>query len=157
MTLHSPEYVNNVYSSKLEVKVVTGPNDEITFVFKSVVELNVFIFDHCASKTAKTLGKLKSKSKVTPWKLTSDENGSYRASSKAPISKLEPLAEEFKFELRDIQLGVRTLCFRSKVDLFEFLSDEKIASINNLRIDKSLIFRSKGLTDVKSIESSPDP
>ena len=59
--------------------------------------------------------------------------------------------------LRDRSSGVRTLCFRSKVDLFEFLFGEKIASINNLRIDKSLIFRSKGLTDVKSIESSPDP
>ena len=157
LTLHSPEYVRNVFSSRHEVKVVTGPNDEITFVFKSVIELNVFIFDHCASETAKTLGELKTKSKIMPLKLTSDENGFFCASSKAQLLKLEPLAEEFNFELKDVRLGVRTLCFRSKADLFKFLLDEKIASINFLSIDTSLIIRSKELTDVKSIESSPNP
>ena len=157
LKLHSPEYVNNVLSTRLDVKVVTGANDEITFVFKPVNERNVFIFDHCANDTAKTLGELKTKSKVKPLKLTPDENGFYRASSKASILKLEPLAEEFKFELRDIRHGVRTLCFRSKVDLFEFLLDEKVSSIPNISIDKSLIIRSEEFTNAKSIESSPDP
>ena len=157
LTLHSPEYVNNVLSSRHDVKVVTGANDEITFVFKTVIELNVFILDHCASNTANTLGELKTKAKVKPLKLTPDENGFYRASSKASTLKLKPLAEEFKFELRDVRHGVRTLCFRSKDDLFEFLLDEKISSIPYLSIDKSLIIHSKEFIYVKSNESSPDP
>ena len=139
LTLHSPEFVDNVLSTKHDVKVVAGSKGGLTFVFKTVIDLNVFIFDKCSREKAKTLGELKMK--VEHLKLMTDDDGLYRVSSKDPRSKLEPLADKYKFELKDIRLGVRTLCFRSKADMFEFLldGDEKISSLNNLRLDQTLI------------------
>ena len=154
LTLHSPEYVDNVLTTRHDVKVVTGVNDEITFVFKSVIELNVFIFDKCSKETAKTLGELKAN--VTPLKLVSDEDGFYRVTCKSSRSKLEPLAEKYRFELKDLRLAVRTLCFRSKADLFEFLLDENNASINKLRIDASLIVECDESSILKCVDPSGD-
>jgi hypothetical protein len=153
LTLHSPEYVDNVLSTKQDVKVVMEADDKITFVFKTVMELNVFIHDKCAKETAKTLGELKAK--VSPVKLVSDEDGLYRVISKAPRSMLEPFAEKYRFELKDVRLAVRTLCFRSKVELYEFLLDENTASIRNLRIDKNTIVKFEESSNLKSVVVYP--
>ena len=154
LTLHSPEYVDNVLSTTHDVKVVTGDNDEITFVFKTVIELNVFIFDKCSKETAKTLGELKANAK--PLKLVSDEDGFYRVTSKSPRSQLEPFTEKYRFELKDVRLAVRTLCFRRKADLFEFLLDENNGSIKNLRIDASMIVECEESSVLKCVDPSGD-
>lgn len=154
LTLHSPEYVDNVLSTKQDVKVVMEADEKITFVFKTVMELNVFIHDKCAKETAKTLGELKAN--VTPLKLVSDEDGLYRVTSKALRPKLEPFAEKYRFELKEVRLAVRTLCFRSKVELYEFLLDENVASINNLRIEKNSIVMVEESSNLKSVDPSED-
>ena len=153
LTLHSPEYVDNVLSTKQDVKVVMEADDKITFVFKTVMELNVFIHDKCAKETAKTLGELKAN--VSPLKLVYDEDGLYRVISKDPRPKLEPFAEKYRFELKEVRLAVRTLCFCSKVELYEFLLDENTASIRNLLIDKITIVKFEESSNLKSVVVDP--
>ena len=69
---------------------------------------------------------------------------------------MEPFAEKYRFELKEVRLALKTLCFRSKIDLYEFLLDENIASIKIIRIDKNSIVMFEESSSLKSVDPSDD-
>ena len=154
LTLHSPQSCGNVFKTAIKVHITEDPieKEDVKFLFKGVIEINEFIFDS-KSKEAKTLGELREKAKS--YKLIRDEFGKYNLLSKDLISKIEALSLIYNFEVKSIRLGIRTLSFSTKVDLFSFLLSEEGKHLKSLQIDPHLILTSNSNSG-ENIKSADD-
>ena len=74
--------------------------------------------------------------------------------SKDLISKIEALSLIYNFEVKSIRLGIRTLSFSTKVDLFSFLLSEEGKHLKSLQIDPHLILTSNSNSgeNIKSVD-----
>ena len=64
MTLQSPRYCSNIFKTSVEdISVFTNSSGEVSYVFKTVTDVNVFLFEVTDNKELRTLGKLKENSK----------------------------------------------------------------------------------------------
>ena len=153
LTLHSPQSCENVFKTAIKVIIAEDhiEKEDVKFLFKGVIEINEFIFDS-KSKEAKTLGELRAKAKSC--KLIRDEFGKYNLLSKDLISKIEALSIIYNFEVKSIRLGIRTLSFSTKVDLFSFLLSEEGKHLKSLQIDPHLILTSNSISseNMKSMD-----
>ena len=145
LTLHSPQSCEHVFKTAIKVIIAEDhiEKEDVKFLFKGVIEINEFIFDS-KSKEAKTLGELRAKAKS--YTLIRDEFGKYNLLSKDLISKIEALSIIYNFEVKSIRLGIRTLSFSTKVDLFSFLLSEEGKHLKSLQIDPHLILTSNSIS-----------
>ena len=94
------------------------------FKFKSVMEVNKFLYNHNFSCKTRSLGQLRMN--VVPKRLIPDHNGSYRLVT-TDVARAGKLEKEETFKISQVGRGgghvqeMAFLLFVTKPDLFEFI------------------------------------
>ena len=116
----------------------------VFFKFKTVADVNSFLFNKSGSKTIRSLGQLR----MNPVhnKMIHDKDGLYSLfTEERQIS--QKFGEKFKFTIKPKMeygedaslLGGNLLLFSTKLDLFKFLFSEDAAELDHLQFLKSKI------------------
>ena len=121
--------------------VDVNSSDEVSFVFRTVADVNAFLFEVGNSKGLRTLGELKENTKDFVLK---PREGQFVLFSEDDSSVLEGLREEWEFDLTTECDGVSALKFEDKVTMFEFLLSQKGNNLQQLALDQSQIVSSGG-------------
>ena len=137
LTLHSPEIFQNVFKTSIQVTVANDENGDVKFIFKNVIEVNDFISNACNHSKAQTLGELKFN--VRKYKLKPDEDKKFNLQSKDPEAMLEQYSNKHNFRVKNDRVGLRTLSFQEKIDMFRFLVSDEAGHLKHLQIDPELI------------------
>ena len=136
--------------------VDVNSSDEVSFVFRTVADVNAFLFEVGNSKGLRTLGELKKNTKDLVFK---PRQGQFVLFSEDDSSILEGLGEEFEFELSTDCDGISALKFEDKVKMFEFLLSQKGNNLQQLALDQSQIVSPGGVdgTPDEPIAQALDP
>ena len=153
LLVHSPEMCTNVFRTSVRGTVGEDSEGNILLIFRSVVDVNTFLFEKCSNNKAKTFGELKTRKNNLV--LKSDEDGLYKLVSKDLPSRLRPLSEKYDFSIKN-DLYLRTLSFHSKVKMFKFLLSDDLHDIENLQILPTQIVNLEELTAKGKIMSNDD-
>ena len=116
--------------------VDVNSSDEVSFVFRTVADVNAFLFEVGNSKGLRTLGELK---KNTRDLVLKPRQGQFVLFSEDDSSVLEGLREEFGFDLSTDCDGVSALKFADKEKMFAFLLSQKGNNLQQLALDQSQI------------------
>ena len=154
LLVHSPEMCTNVFRTSVRGTVGEDSEGNILLIFRSVVDVNTFLFEKCSNNKAKTFGELKTRKNNLV--LKSDEDGLYKLVSEDSPLHLRPLAEKYNFSIKN-ELFLRTLSFRSKFQMFKFLFSDDLHNIDNLRILPSQIVNLEELKTISIIPNNEDP
>ena len=126
----------NVFRTIIKVTLSEDVDGNVLAIFKSVVDLNTFIFDKCSNNKVKAFGELKSMKNHLA--LRCDEDGMFKLVSTSLPQYLRPFSEKYNFKIKNA-LNLRTLSFQSKIDMFTFLLSDDLDDIDNLKIASSQI------------------
>ena len=137
LNVQSPNYSRNIFKTSVSnIKVDVNSSDEVSFVFRTVADVNAFLFEVGNSKGLRTLGELKEKTRDLVLK---SRQGQFVLFSEDDSSVLEGLREEFEFDLYTDCDGVSALKFGDKVKMFVFLLSQKGNNLQQLALDQSQI------------------
>ena len=155
LLIHSPEKCSNVFRTSVKGTLGEDSEGNVSLIFRSVVDLNTFLFEKCSNNKAKTFGELKTRKNDLVLKC--DEDGLYKLVSEDSPLRLRPLAEKYNFSIKN-ELFLRTLSFRSKFQMFKFLFSDDLHNIDNLQILPSQIVNLEDLkTRIPNNEDLQEP
>jgi len=124
LAVQSSEYCRNIFRTCVLIRVKMM-NDVVVYEFKSVTDVNKFLYDKSSSVKTRSLGLLRKN--VTPKMMIKDGQGFYRLFSAGPKIH-DSIGKKHKF-----RVDGPYLLFRSKLDLFAFLVSEEAADIDHLQ------------------------
>jgi len=145
LLIHSPMKCMNVFRTIIKVTLSEDVDGNVLAIFKSVVDLNTFIFDKCSNNKVKAFGELKSMKNHLA--LRCDEDGMFKLESTALPQYLRPFSEKYNFQIKNA-LNLRTLLFRSKMDMFKFLLSDDLDDIDDLKIASSQIINTNQMKKI---------
>ena len=144
LAIQSPIYCRNIFRTPILVKVVQE-GDVVKLKFKTVTDVNRFLFNKSGTKTTRSLGQLRRRNAV-PKTIIPDQDGLYSLlTEERQIS--QTFGDKHKFIIKPRKecgenpsmLGGNLLLFSHKFELFKFLFSEDAADLDHLQFDKSKI------------------
>ena len=145
LSVQSPNYRRNIFkTSVIDILVDSNSFNEISLVFRTVADVNTFLFEVFNSKGPRTLGDLKENARDL---ILKPRQGQFVLLSEDDPGLLDGLREKFQFELTDSD-GGSALKFEDKLKMFVFLFSQQGKNLQQLTIDQSQI--------VNKVESTID-
>ena len=134
-------HCKNIFKTNLHIKVEQIGNTVI-YKFKTVMDVNLFLFEKSVSAKTRSLGQLRMN--VVPKSLVPDHKGFYKLVT-TDVSRSAKLERSQKFttsqvvrEGKDVP-GMVFLLFLTKLDLFEYLVSKVAFGLDRLQFDGSSI------------------
>jgi len=142
LAIHSSEYCKNIFRTGIPITVV-WEGDLVAYHFKTVTEVNKFLFNKSKFENTRSLGQLRSY-KVVPKKFLSDEKGFFRLITSDSDKKIKSakLVSE-KLQIKPACQGGNHLLFSDKLDLFKFLVSDSASKLDHLQFDDDQIVNCK--------------
>ena len=136
LTVQSPIYSRNIFKTTVKDIVVDSNNSvEVSLVFRTVADVNTFLFEVGNSKGLRTLGELKENTRDL---ILKPRQGQFVLFSEDDPGLLDGLREKFEFELMDSD-GGSALKFEDKRKMFVFLLSQQGNNLQQLTFDQSQI------------------
>jgi len=127
LAIQSSEYCRNIFRTSILIKVVLK-EDTVVYHFKTVTDINRFLYNKSGSVNTRSLGLLRKN--VVPKRLVPDDQGSFRLFT-AGVKIPEKIGNKHKFKING-----PFLLFSSKLNLFKFLVSEDASEIEHLQFDE---------------------
>ena len=146
LTLQSPDYNSNIFKNSVEnISVIINKSGAVSYVFKTVTDANVFLFEVAYDKELRTLGKLKESSK----NLALDpKQGQFVLTGSAEDPKeLDRVGAKHKFKISTKKSQQVELKFEKKSNMFKFLISKEGMERRRLRFDQRQILNLSNLSN----------
>ena len=159
LTVQSPNYCANIFKNSVEeISVFFNSSMEITYVFRNVTDVNVFLFEVTGNKELRTLGKLKENSQ----NLFLDPPHGYfvlNTSTENPLA-LDRAGDKYQFKISIKNSQRAELRFEDKFEMFKFLvskegKERKVLSFDQSQILKKTTDEISNPQSVEEVECHP--
>jgi len=155
LTVQSPNYISNIFKTSVkDIEVDINSSSEVSFIFRTVADVNAFLFEVSNKKGQRTLGELKVNTKNLVLK---PQQGYFILNARDESCELEYFKGNLTVEMSGDSNGDTKLKFQDKLEMFGFLLSEEGKKIKQLSFDQSQILNSsRERNPVKSSELEAD-
>ena len=138
LTLQSPDYCSNIFKNSVDdISVFTSSSKQVCYSFKTVADVNAFLFEVTGRKELRTLGELKENSKNLV--LEPRQGHFVLNTSTANLQALETAGEKYRFKISSNNSQLVELKFKDKSEMFRFLISKESKELRVLAFDPRLI------------------
>ena len=152
LTVQSPEYCANIFKTSLEdISVFINSSREVTYVFRTVTDVNVFLFEVTANKEQRTLGKLKENSKNL---VLEPQHGYFLLQARTDnLLALDQAGDKYQFKISANNSKFLQLKFENKLEMFKFLISNEGKELKVLAFDqRQILDKSRDAISVRPVE-----
>ena len=155
LTVQSPRYCRNIFKTSVtDIAVNINSSGEVYFLFRSVADINAFLFEVSNSRGQRTLGELKKNCKDLVLK---PQEGVFILHARDDANVLESLSGNFQFITSVHPDGFAELKFKVKTELFKFFLSSEGKKLQQLTFDERQILNNSNETKTSIRELKIEP
>ena len=155
LTVQSPRYCRNIFKTSVtDIAVNINSSGEVYFLFRSVADINAFLFEVSNSRGQRTLGELKKNCKDLVLK---PQDGVFILHARDDANVLESLSGNFQFITSVHPDGFAELKFKVKTELFKFFLSSEGKKLQQLTFNERQILNNSNEKKTSIRESEIEP